>query len=786
MRAFACFLTLVLNIAFAGSLAAQNTHTVTGVVVDTKSGAALPGVTVRLLGTKRGTYTDTRGRFRLPLPAGEHRVAFSSVGYTPYETTFSEKTADITIRLDPAVVSTESIQVTADITADEIIRRAIRQKEENRSKISTFNAVLYSKFTMEIEGNMFGQIKDKDRQMILETFSQVYADRATQKQAINILQRRQTANIPADENLLAIGNFVSLYEETIQLMNTIVPSPLASDAFSYYSYTLKRRIPLGDKFIYEIDVQPTTTVFPALVGTIRIVEGTYNLIEADVRPSETTAIAYIHDLHVRQKFEQFPGDIWQPTLLVIDGKANVQVVAGFAEVDLAVNVNSIYTDVRINEPIPDSVFQNKQVVAVAADADSSRPEFWENNSLSVQSEHEKEIYQRIDSAVANTPPEVGSDADTNFRFSLNPVLSYNRVGSLIAGGGLTAAFQPVTLSAQASYSLGLKDPFGAAGVSVRLWQTTGATVGVSAGVFSQLAPIPYNTPYSDVLNTFYTAVFHDDYNDYLREDGWNASVFGTVSSLSYSLESRFVRQFCADNTTTYSIFSSEDFRSNPVARPGSYRLLRSSLEWGHYGTTISISNGLRADVDAQLIGMYGEEESSGLSFRSVQGGVRFTLPTFYTGYLPMALDLNITAGKGSDNLPRQFQFVLGRRMPIFGAFGQFSTAPIGGYGGTEFISAYAEHNCSDFFWRLLGLPKYEGRGLEFILEGGAALYRHTSATQSDYFPTGSKVYSEVGFGLGKIPTFISNVFFLRIDALWGVGPLAKGNFGMTATLSSPF
>lgn len=786
MRIFPSCFALIFSLVCVSHLAAQNNYTVTGIVVDAESGTALPGVTIRVVGTKRGTYTDKHGKFRLPLSSSEQRVAFSSVGYKPYETTFSSSNNNSTIRLVPAPIVTGNVTVTADISADEIIRRAIRKKEENRSKISTFSAVLYSKFIIEIDGNMFGQLKDRDKQMIMETFSQVYDDLTKQKRAIHILQRRQTSNIPADENILAIGNFANLYDETIQIMNTVIPTPLASDAFSYYNFQLLRRIQYEDKYIYELSVEPSTTLFPALRGTIRIVEGTYNLIEADLKPSETTAIAYVRDLHLRQKFEAFPNDIWQPMLLTITGKANIQIIAGFADVDVDINVTSMYTDVRINEAIPDSVFNPERIVSVAVGADSSRPEFWENNSLSVQTEREKEIYQRIDSLVANTPPDEGSNADTNFRISLMPVLSYNRVSTVEFGGSVGAAYRPLSLSGRASYSTGLKKAFGETALSIELLRTTGATLSVSAGVFSRIAATPYNTPHPDILNTVFTALFHTDYNDYLLEDGWSAAISGGLSDLSYSLEGRFARQFCVSNTTAYSLFSSEEYRSNPVVQPGNYRLLRGVFEWGNYGSVISISNNLRADISARLIGLYGEESLSGLAFRSVEAGVNFQLPTFYTGYMPMSLDINISAGKGSDNLPRQYQFALSRRMPLFGVFGQFSSAPIGSYGGTEFLSVYGEHNFSDFFWRLLGLPEYEGRGLEFIVEGGAAVYRHTGAGKTDYIPTGDNAYAELGFGLGKIPTFISNVFFLRFDALWGIGSLGKGGFGVRLTLSSPF
>jgi hypothetical protein len=45
---------------------------------------------------------------------------------------------------------------------------------------------------------------------------------------------------------------------------------------------------------------------------------------------------------------------------------------------------------------------------------------------------------------------------------------------------------------------------------------------------------------------------------------------------------------------------------------------------------------------------------------------------------------------------------------------------------------------------------------------------------------------EAGFGLARIPTFISDFLLLRVDARWPVGPLMnRGGFGWILSLSSP-
>jgi len=116
--------------------------------------------------------------------------------------------------------------------------------------------------------------------------------------------------------------------------------------------------------------------------------------------------------------------------------------------------------------------------------------------------------------------------------------------------------------------------------------------------------------------------------------------------------------------------------------------------------------------------------------------------------------------------------------------GGFYSSPITAYGGTEYWTAHAEFNLTDIWWRFIGLPTYDNRGLELIIAGSTG--RFFSDRRVYYFQTGKDYYSEIGFGLSRIPVFISNVIFLRFDARWGVGPLGSGEFGAGVFISLPF
>ncbi|CCH53374.1 TonB-dependent receptor plug [Fibrisoma limi BUZ 3] len=60
---------------------------VSGVVTSTDNDQPLPGVSVTIKGTNRGTTTDAEGRYTLSVPEGNVTLVFSFVGYTPQEVT---------------------------------------------------------------------------------------------------------------------------------------------------------------------------------------------------------------------------------------------------------------------------------------------------------------------------------------------------------------------------------------------------------------------------------------------------------------------------------------------------------------------------------------------------------------------------------------------------------------------------------------------------------------------------------------------------------------------------
>ncbi|WP_143815281.1 TonB-dependent receptor [Longibacter salinarum] len=115
------FATLFLCVGFgATSLFAQDTGSISGVVVDQANGESLPGANVSIASTTTGTATDLNGRYTLKdLAPGAYEVVFSFVGFqkktiTGVEVTAGETTelnvtlGEQTAKLDEVIVEAEA------------------------------------------------------------------------------------------------------------------------------------------------------------------------------------------------------------------------------------------------------------------------------------------------------------------------------------------------------------------------------------------------------------------------------------------------------------------------------------------------------------------------------------------------------------------------------------------------------------------------------------------------------------------------------------------------------
>ncbi|HEU4555174.1 MAG TPA: SusC/RagA family TonB-linked outer membrane protein, partial [Chitinophaga sp.] len=141
--------TLIVLLCLCSTCMLYAQQTVTGRVTDATQGKAVPGVTVRVENTNRGTITDADGHYTLTLPPGSNRLTFSFTGYKTRTVPVTGSSLNITMeedfaRLDEVVVTGLATSVKRSNLANAVA--TISAKElSGTAPAQTFDAALSGK-----------------------------------------------------------------------------------------------------------------------------------------------------------------------------------------------------------------------------------------------------------------------------------------------------------------------------------------------------------------------------------------------------------------------------------------------------------------------------------------------------------------------------------------------------------------------------------------------------------------------------------------------------------------
>lgn len=810
-------LTAIMAIVCSVTITAQQNVVYTGTVVDASSGTGIAGASIRVKGTTKGTYSRSGGAFRLPLPPGQQTLLVRSLGYGEVTVAIDPSNTTLRIPLPVSAIEKGAVTVQGDITAEEVIKRAVARVDENARRIQSMERLVYSKMRVDMSNTtLFGEDTD-EMDAITETFSRVYEQRQptpAKKQTV-IVQRRQTRNVPAASNLAVFSEDFDFTEDEINLLNVRLVTPLGEDALDEYAYRIVSKRPIGKLIAYELAFEPTSRLFPGFEGTLVIVDGTYQVIEARFAPTQETAFPFLKGLQFEQRYEQINDSIWVPTYQQIAADVRVKVIAGLADILFKVQAQSWAQDVKVNQPIADSIFKapvkkpttttvsastdgdvemtsDAPGITVLPDADTARSEYWEQNALAELSNEERLVYRKQDSLAMDStrakrkredqPTTVGTFSIARFGdvgVGITPVLNYTTVTGLLYGGELEIAGGPIRASAMASFGEE-ETKVGSVGLTATIMQRGSTEVKVTGQVYSKVASVQQGR---NVLQRFsnlnLSNLLYAQYMDFYRRDGFDISASASFGRFTFAALGESSRHFTMPLTEPVD-------RETVLPDPGAYDVVHVTAAVGE-PSLLDNMIGLGWPVFGSVTAGYGTETVTGLAFRSVSAKLGAKIPTFSIGYHPMQLEINAEAGITSANTPRQYQYSSMRRYPFFGSATDLMTNPINRLGGTEFVSVNAEHNFSDLWWRAIGLPTYNGRGIDLIATGGAATYVQRGIPLAASFRSTAGWYGEAGFAVARIPTFISDLFFLRFDARWPVGPVAApvGTFGWSISISSP-
>lgn len=805
LNTIVCMLCLFLG----GVTIHAQTTVYTGKVISATTKEPLSAASIAVVGTTKGTYTRNNGNFRLPLTTGTYKLRVRSIGYAEKTVEITPATTDITITLIEKDQVSKTVSVVADISAEQIIKKAIEKKHENAKRINTLISTLYSKMRVDIDQAGTTSTDLAERSSITETYSTIYAQREPKPRKHTVIhRRRQTANILPGQNNIVFDKFFDFTDDELDFGTLKLVTPLADNALGEYKYTMLNKTDLGDLRIYQIAFEPRSRLFPGFEGVLQIAEHTNQVVGASFSPSVETAIPFIDKIKYQLRYE-LVDSVWVPKYQQADVDIKANIVTGLVQVKGKLNIETFVTEVKANVPIPDSVFMPRtdstnnratnissgaakvtvntsgNSIVVEPTADSTSSDFWKEHSFAEQTEEERTVFARMDSVVAARPK--ADSTNTNETSESAPGLFSMNIGG-IGGIGITPALDRTSLSGMmygASLNIlshgvllesigllgGNNTKAGSVGLKIPLFNESDFSLELRGKVFSQFKTIANSIePILNLDELNLLRLLYPHHFDFYRADGWQTSVYTKVyRKFSALLEYR------EEFVIPMSIHESPN-RVVVLPQAGRYQIGSAQLKYS-FGKILSLS--------AQ--GTIGTDITTATTFESLLLTAHSEIPTFETGYEPFTLTLEIQAGKQSITTPVQYQFTLFRRTHFFSDIHLFATPNNSTFGGTEFVSAYAQYNVTDLWWRALGLPTFNKRGLDLIAVGGVASFtqRSTPVVPNSIFDSTPGIYGEAGFALDKIPVF-SDFIAGRIDCMWPVGPAAnRGSFGWSISVSIP-
>lgn len=779
---------LLLYFAFTFHTANCANVKVRGSIITVSDGEPLRAVTVRVKGTNHGTYSNATGEFSLNVAKGSATLLFNLIGYEKDSVQLAlNKDTSIVVQLKQSSVLTRELVVVAEDPGMRIMKRVIAKKEHDRDSIKNYSYMLYTKFVASTDTSTAGR-KDSDQDTtivgIIETYSKGYYG-APDSYFNEIIQRRQSANVPPQANFTVFGNNINVYDDFVKIVSSEIYTPFHSNAPDFYDFTLDT---LSDEdrphSVCRIIVQPQSVTRRLFTGVVHIDTTTCTPVDAELEPNNAVQLPFDAKLRYRQEFQNVKG-YTMPKQLNIYSTLSADIL-WLIEPRLDLNIINYSWDYKINDTLPDDIFERRQVEA-AESASQFDTTFWKKHNFIKLTEKEKLAYKNISLAREN-PDSVYGAGFLNSIFGpitrqiaklnrkpftgIDDIFIYNRVQGAALGFGIRDYITPdIEGTFRTGYGFQDKRPYGDGSLKYFFDKNHRMSATVRAFRFLERSDNDNIVRQSSI--TLLSIINKTDYGDYYYGTGFESNFeigfgqlrfikrdeFGRATKLKISFKSD--REENAYVNAKFSIFNNaEDFRLNPPIIEGLMNTVSLQFNYNY--------NELRRleDFGFFISGEFSKPELTGSDFDFSLFRFGFN---FKTVTLPIwSLDFRVNGGIGVGSVPPQKFFSLESSFSGIAAQASFRGMQLKEFYGNRFITASVEHNFGELFPGLLTIPNIASFGIEFILFGNYGWSDFTSDARfaeinkvvhipNSTAATRDNYYFEAGIGLAKL------LFFLRLD-----------------------
>lgn len=415
---------LVLTLAF---LALQGNYavaqTVSGIVVDAKSGSPLPFVNVYYEGKGVGAATDENGNFSVPYRKGWNILTISSVGFKKMEIPISGPIENLKVRLEVNSQTIKGVSIKGkrkkydrkNNPAVELMRKVIAaKKHSDLRRHDYFSYQKYEKRTFalnEFTEKVFDDEHFKKLPFLKErvetcpetgklilpiSVDETFSKRIFKKDGNidkTIVEGRNSTGLNEFFNTGDIATTmiedvftdVDIYDNNIHVLQSEFVSPLSSSSgISFYRYFIADTLDVDGIRCIEVTFTPNNSQDFGFNGSLYIMaDSTYRVHKATMNLPHNNAVNFVSEMYVSQEFETLPTG---EQVIVNDNMiVQISVIGSFTK--FHIKRDTYYSNYSLEE-IPEKEFKFLGKERLLADAMMKDNKYW--NSVRPEPLTEKE------------------------------------------------------------------------------------------------------------------------------------------------------------------------------------------------------------------------------------------------------------------------------------------------------------------------------------------------------------------------------------------------------------
>ncbi|MCU0328550.1 MAG: DUF5686 and carboxypeptidase regulatory-like domain-containing protein [Chitinophagales bacterium] len=416
---FSNFFT-VLFLFFSSALFAQTT--ISGKVLDSRTGNPLPFCTVYFEDKKVGGKSDRFGMFTLKSPKAEAVLYVKHIGYETKVVNIQDG-QEITIKLVNQKVTSKNKAIIVgqklkkDTYAHRLFRLVVKNKPINRPQ--SFESIqydLYEKFEASLS-NVDSQIGNglltKPLKYILEyqnetpdgqrytplIFKETFSENFQKgKKKLKKVLKSKENKLTENQSIFQILNYTfsdyDVYDNSIIIANNSFESPISDFGLLFYKYYIEDSSVVDGVKNYKFMFAPRNKEDFGFTGTFDVEEGTWALKSLDMTLDKRANVNLINHLAYSQEFQKIEGKWFvikdvKDLALSITKNAKSKNKVRFVQSEVKGNI-------KMNLPLSDDIFSDEEVFFVTGHQKEDE-KFWQENRLDTLSTYEAGIYARTDS-----------------------------------------------------------------------------------------------------------------------------------------------------------------------------------------------------------------------------------------------------------------------------------------------------------------------------------------------------------------------------------------------------